>query len=324
MKKRVLVLGASGFIGKRIVNALAASDWATPIAASRHPKSTVGSLIETLAVDATNESALKSAMTNVDAVVNCVAGNADAITQSAKILFATAGHMTASPRVVHLSSLAAYGSTTGPVDEAAPLLGDLDAYSAAKATAEKYAANCENWVILRPGIVYGPGSAWWSDRIARLLLARRLGDLGKFGAGLCNLVHVDDVVAAVLVALRQPNIERQAFNLSMPNPPTWNEYFVQYGQALGLTQVPKISPIRLTLELKAIAIPLKLAEIVASKFKVLNLHPAPAIRPWLITLCQQHISMQTAKAETLLGLRWIPLNQGLKETANWFIKGGRA
>ena len=37
--------------------------------------------------------------------------------------------------------------------------------------------------ILRPALVYGRGSALWSERVARLLRAGRLGDLGAAGDG---------------------------------------------------------------------------------------------------------------------------------------------
>jgi nucleoside-diphosphate-sugar epimerase len=37
-------------------------------------------------------------------------------------------------------------------------------------------------------------------------------------------VHVEDVAEAALRALRLPGIEGKAFNLSLPTPPSWNEY----------------------------------------------------------------------------------------------------
>ncbi|MGD9841879.1 MAG: NAD-dependent epimerase/dehydratase family protein [Steroidobacteraceae bacterium] len=324
MKQRVLILGATGFISRRIVNALAKTDWATPVAASRRIITGLStSLIETIPLDATDETALTKALAGVTSVVNCVAGDADTIVLGAKMLFSAAGRMASAPRIVHMSSLAAYGSVTGAIDESTPLLGDLDAYSKAKATTEQLGQTYPNLVTLRPGIVYGPESPWWSDRIARLLCARRLGDLGDVGNGFCNLVHVDDVVTAAIEAVRRPGIEGQAFNLSCPTPPTWNEYFAMYGKALGVNPIAKISRLRLAYELKLLAIPLKAIEVTATKLKRPDWHPTPPLRPWLVTLCQHEIQLRVHKAENLLGLHWTPLPQGLQQTAAWFLAGGR-
>ena len=65
----------------------------------------------------------------------------------------------------------------------------------------KYVHDGGDAVILRPTCVFGPGSTQWTTRIARLLKARRIGDLGSAGDGGCNLAFIDDVVAAVLAAL---------------------------------------------------------------------------------------------------------------------------
>ena len=121
-----------------------------------------------------------------------------------KALFEAAERMTPAPRIIHLSTMSVYGSPTGLVDETAPLRGDLGPYSAAKVAAEATAAAYPHAVMLRPGCVFGPGSEQWSIRIARLLLERRLGDLGAAGDGFCNLVHVGDVVMAILRASRKP------------------------------------------------------------------------------------------------------------------------
>ena len=38
MKQRILVLGANGYVGRRVVAALAASDWAEPVAGVRRAR----------------------------------------------------------------------------------------------------------------------------------------------------------------------------------------------------------------------------------------------------------------------------------------------
>jgi len=275
MDIRVLVLGAGGFIGRRIVAALAAGDWAQPVAAGRHSTSLpAGAGVEVQALDATDPERLAPALEGVGAVVNCVAGSAPNIVSAAQVLFATAARRAAPPRIVHLSSLAVYGSARGEVDESTPLSGGArDPYGAAKLAAEQLARTYPRAVILRPGIVYGPASPWWSDRIARLLVARRLGDLGAAAQGVCNLVHVDDVAEAVVRSVRAADVEGQIFNLALPQPPTWNEYFRRYAQALGATPLRRISGTQLALELTLRGPLLKLTEMLGRR------GGAPPMRP---------------------------------------------
>src|SRR5262249_45625292 len=149
--------------------------------------------VQRVALNATDPGVLAPVVASASAVVSCVNGPAHDILRSGEALLQAAGALTSPPHVVYLSSIAAYGSVRGVVDEDHPLRGDLTDYSAAKAAVETRAAPLPFVLRLRPGIVYGPGSDWWTDRIARLLVGRRLGDLGASGGGICNLVHVDDV-----------------------------------------------------------------------------------------------------------------------------------
>jgi nucleoside-diphosphate-sugar epimerase len=318
----VVVLGASGFIGRRVVAALAATRWARPVAVSRTiSRARLGPGIQTAVLDATQPQQLVRVMSGAWGVVSCIAGTAEAIVKSGTALIHTASRMPGPPRIVYLSSMAAYGSARSAVDEATPLRGDLGDYAAAKAAVDELAAGSPFVVRLRPGIVYGSGSPWWSDRIARLLVSRRLGDLGANGRGVCNLVHVDDVADAALRALHTPAAGGEAFNLGTPSPPTWNGYFCLYAEALGVARVPRISAARLALELNAVGPALKVLERVAGDSGLAQ--RLPAIRPWLINLCRHDLRLRVEKAERLLGMAWRPLDSGLEQTARWFLAGGR-
>jgi len=309
MSARIVVLGADGFIGRRVLAALAESGWATPVAASR--RAVTGGTVERLQVQATDAAALSVALRGAEGVINCVAGNADTIVATTRALIEAARATQCT--VVDFSSMAVYGSAQGRLDEDAPLLGDTGPYAAAKVEAEKISGGYAKAVRLRPGIVYGPGSAQWSERIARWLLARRVGDLGAAGDGTCNLVHVDDVAAAAVRALRTPAAYGQAFNLGMPDAPTWNEYFVRYARALGAVPVRRITGRRLKIE-KLAAIPLKVMEIVASKAK-LKLALPPPIPPSLVRTWQQELKLDVRRAESVLGLQWRDLDSALRQTA---------
>ena len=76
-KMRVLVLGATGYVGRHIVQTLAATDWAEPIAASRHGA---------VALDATDTTALIPALQRADAIVNAMAASPQDMIANAQAL----------------------------------------------------------------------------------------------------------------------------------------------------------------------------------------------------------------------------------------------
>ena len=321
MEYRVLVLGAGGFIGRRLVEFLTGSDWAVPVAAVRDTsRVNFSPAVDVVTLDATDQKSLEKGFVGNSAVVNCVAGSARDIEQSAVALRAAMAASADPPRLVHLSSLAVYGRATGTVSELSALRGDLDAYSAAKVAAERVLEARPNVTILRPGIVYGPRSPLWSEQIARLLVSRRLGDIGRHGDGICNLLYVDDAVTAIARVLRARAMPQGPFNLAADPAPTWNDYFRAYADALGIRPAPQISTLRLQAEVHCVSPFLKIAEVL-TRGKVKNL--PPAIRPWLLERCGHSIRMDSTRATRSLDMKWTPLGQGLRETAQWFVDPDR-
>ena len=77
---RVLVLGGTGHVGARLCALIQASEWATPVCTSRRSRA------HTLRLDTLDEAALTAVLGEVDAVVNCVAGSAQAIAMGAQVL----------------------------------------------------------------------------------------------------------------------------------------------------------------------------------------------------------------------------------------------
>jgi nucleoside-diphosphate-sugar epimerase len=276
-------------------------------------------------VDATDASGLAACLRDVQGVVNCVAGSADTIVRGANALFDASSRLQTAPRIVHFSSLAVYGEASGEVFESTPPVGQLSDYGAAKLATEQVAAAAPSTVILRPGIVYGPGSPQWTERIAQLLIHHRLGDLGRSGDGYCNAVHVDDTVEAVVRALRNPAAAGKTFNLSTFEPPTWNEYFIRFARALGAVPVSRITRRRLKAEARLLAPPLKILQIIAGKVapRMVARLPEP-LPPSLLRLFGQEIRMNVSAAEKVLGMRWRDLDIGLAASAAAYLQHSRA
>lgn len=306
---KVLVLGGTGYIGSHLVARLAQTGWATPVGTSRRS-----------GIDTTDLVSMTRALRGMDAVVNCVAGSANAISHGARVLVDAAGRA-GNPRIVHLSTMSVYGALEGEVTEASPRDPSLGWYAKAKCEAEDTIADYEGGaVMLRPGCVWGPGSDLWVGRIGRLLGARRLGDLGAAGDGWSNLVSVDDVCEAAIASLRitaTPSMPR-VFNLAAPDSPRWNEYFVDLALAIGATPVPRLSRRRLALDAKLLGPPLKIAELLLKKAKRATHSLPDAIPPGLPGVFERHLHLRGELAQDELGLAYTPYERVLQEAAAWF------
>ncbi len=157
-------------------------------------------------------------------------------------------------------------------------------------------------------------------RIGRWLQAGRLGDLGIAGDGWANLVHVDDVCQALLLALQLPTAQGEipVFNLAAPDSPRWNEYFVDLALAIKATPVRRLGRRRLQLDAWLFGPPLKVAELALKRLGGHGPKLPDALPPGLLGLWSQHIHLDTQAATGRLGVQWTPYADGLRDSALWF------
>ena len=319
--EQVLVVGAGGFVGSAIVRALAASGAFRPVSGVRRMPAGAPGRIEHRVCDATDPVQLAAALAGVSHAVNAVLGDAATMTAATRNL-CNAASRAGLRRVVHVSSISVYGRATGLVDESAPLDASGSDYGAAKIECETivrdWMAAGRAAVILRPGIVFGPGGEQWIGRIARLLRAGRLGDLGPVGEGFCNLIHADDVGAAVAAALAKPAAAGEAFNLATPSPPRWNEFFTDLGHMIGLERVPRIGGRRLSVEAKLLAPPLQVAKLAGARIGLRPGRLPEPIPPSLLSLFAQPIRLDPRKSDRVLGFCRTDDAAGLAACAAWF------
>jgi nucleoside-diphosphate-sugar epimerase len=312
----VIVLGANGFLGRRVVQYLIDTPGFTPVAAVRTLPSNPAPGIVWRVCEATDPASVAKAAGGCAYAVNCVAGDAETMLAATRNLCAVPGLR----RVVHLSSMAVYGPATGLVDEAHPLDAGSGWYGEAKIACEammtRFTEAGGEGVVLRPGCIHGPNSEQWTTRIGRLLRRQRIGDLGPAGDGVCNLVYIDDVAAAVIAALQQPGVAGQAFNLGDPDPGTWNAYFMAFARAIGATPVRRITGRWLKIE-KLLAIPLKIGEIVAGRAGMRRFVPDP-MPGSLMGLWRQDIQLDHKKADAYLAFQRTPPADALAKAAAWF------
>jgi UDP-glucose 4-epimerase len=216
---RILVTGGSGFIGSRLVRALL-DEGAAVTVADHHPfpdaavHNVTGDLTdaETLAATVTGDT---EAIVHLAALTSVLKSVDDPVATHRVNVEVTAGLLELARR--HGAGrfvLASTNAVTGDVGrraitEGAPLR-PLTPYGATKAAAEMllsgYSAGYGlTGTALRFANVYGPGMRHKDSFVPRLMRAAARGDgVQIYGDGtqLRDYVHVDDVVQAILLALR--------------------------------------------------------------------------------------------------------------------------
>jgi UDP-glucose 4-epimerase len=252
MSLRILVTGASGFIGSTLVPALAAAGHHVR-AASRRPVSH-GERIEYVPLpDLAGDVDWGPFLADIDVVVNLAAiahrqrGDAvdyDKINRGAAVALAQACVRHRVRRLIFLSSIGAQtGSASDRVltegDEPRPVTG----YDRAKLAAE--AAIRESGVphtILRPVIVYGPHA---KANIALLLRIAALPLPLPFGAfgNRRSLLAVRNLVDAITLSLDSPVMLNDTFVVADPEPLSIAEILTclraAAGRPAGLVPVPR-------------------------------------------------------------------------------------
>jgi nucleoside-diphosphate-sugar epimerase len=326
----IVVTGAGGFIGGEVARTLACQPGLEVRGGTRDGRELAAS-ITPCRLDVCDPASLTAALRGADAVIHCAVGDRKTTVEGTRLLLqaaATGGIR----RVVHLSSIAVYGEAKGTVDESVALVspegrGYAHWKVAAEAACRDAAHGGMQVIMLRPAIVYGPGSDDWVTRPARRLLSGGWGALGDVGAGICNLVHVRDVAAACAAALFSSATagECAAFNISGRETITWSAWYARLAEALGLPVLRKMSAASwrrrsiAALPFKALA---RLRPDAGKLFERITLL-APASSE--LTLFGLAATYPTDKAARQLG--WQPrvtLQEGLADSVAWLRSAGLA
>lgn len=343
----VLVTGAGGFIGGRIVEVLHTLGRGPVRAGVRRWSSAarIGRLpVEIVRADVTEPRQLAGAIDGVRAVVHCAVGPRPVIVGGTETLL-EAARKAGLDRVVHLSTIDVYGSATGELDEESPLSYSGKPYGDAKIDAERACrASTEKGLpvtILRPSLVYGPFSESWTMEWARRLQAPPWMLAEEDCGGTCNLVYVDDLVGAILAALERRPPPVGAFNVNGPDRPTWNEYFHALNDSLDLPPLRPPRPAASRLSARAMQPVRSTAKLLLRRFdrQIMAVYQRSALAkqmmqgaegviartptPAELEMTRRRVSYAIEKAERHLG--WRPrfaLSRGLELTTAWLRHHG--
>ena len=251
----VAVTGAAGFIGCRLVEM--ALERGLDVRALVHQPMSCARLarndVPMVPCDVMEAESIQRAAAGASVVFHCAYGRSSPQTQRATIVDGTQNVLRAAAAngaetVVILSSMLAYGDPPldGVVTEVTPPASHADAYGRAKADMERRAFALARQhglhvVILAPTCVFGPFSGDFAASHVALMQKGRFF-LIESGRGRANLVYVDNLVDAMLLAATTPEAAGRRFIVNEEQAVlTWAEYFAPLYDAIVGGEPPTVT-----------------------------------------------------------------------------------
>ncbi|MBC7690807.1 MAG: TIGR01777 family protein [Methylotenera sp.] len=259
---KVLVTGATGFVGKALVRKLIEQGQEVTVL-SRD----AGSAAEKLGVpcltfswDASREPAPEKAFEGIEAVIH-LAGEPvaatrwndevkkrimDSRTLGTRNLVTTLNHLAVRPRIlISASAIGFYGSRGDEVldESSAPGQGFLAQVCQAWES-EAHEANVDRKVIVRIGVVLGKNGG----ALEKMLPPFKAGLGGPIGSGKhwMSWIHLDDLIGVFLLALQDPRLTG-IVNAVSPQPVSNLDFTHALGHALHRPSFVKVPPFALRL-----------------------------------------------------------------------------
>ncbi|MCK5892448.1 MAG: NAD-dependent epimerase/dehydratase family protein [Aeromicrobium sp.] len=316
---RIFVTGASGFIGRHLIERFAADGhetWGVDLVADPARGVVAGNVGE--------PDGWRDQLEGVDVVVHTAAivSNSPSLDQAWQVNVVGTRHVLDAAvaagvtRFVHLSSIRVFSDLGFPdgVTEDHPVRPDGNPYVDTRIASEQvvlqaHAAGQIGVTIVRPGDVYGPGSRPWT-LLPVELIRRRQFFLPAHGRGIHSPVYVDDLIEGVSRATLRPEAVGHVFTLAGGVGVTTAEFFGHYHRMLGRRPVLLPTPLALAIAAGA-AVPARLID------------PATEISPVAVRYFCRTGTYSIDKARRLLGYEpQVDLAVGMARTERWLREEG--
>lgn len=333
--RRIVVTGATGFVGGALVHRLHATrPQARVLALGRDP--TRGAALQQAgisftALDLTDAAGVARACKDADVVVHAAAlsspwGAPDAF-HAANVVasqnVANACVRADVQRLVHISTPGIYhdGKPHRGIREDDPLPARAaNHYAASKRAAEqRVLAACTQGnvpvLVLRPRAIFGPGDTSILPRIAEALRKGRLRRIGD-GACMVDMSYIDNVVDAVLLAADAPaQLGGRAYNISNGEPVRIWDVIDQLADALAVPRpAAAISRTRALL----------LARMLEAGYRMFAPRREPPLMRYGVDLLSIDMTLDISRARAELGYQpRIPMHEALARTFAGLARDGR-
>lgn len=325
---KVLVTGATGFLGGRVARALLDRGHSVRVLVrdpARRPITLAA--VESRAGDVTDAESFRSAAVGCEAIVHAAAWVKNWSKDRAMFDRVNVGGFrhaldaarSAGAKLVYTSSFVALGPTDGTVlDEGSPRMPGRahNDYERTKWEADllaRAAARSEVPVVrLYPGVVFGPGELTAGNHVVRSLLLHASGRLpGLLGRGdrrLC-FAFVDDVAAGFVAALERA-APGAAYVLGGENR-TLVELFEAFGRRTGIAPPTRRIPY-------AVAAAVGWAQLKRADWFGIE----PELTDGVVGIYRHEWAYSSARAERELGYRITPFEEAVARTVAWLEETG--
>lgn len=237
---KLAVMGASGFVGSRILEMfhLGRRAEVRPIVRSFGALARVARFdLDWRLADARDQDALTAAFEGCEFAIHSVHGQPDIIEDSIGPTY-RAAQKAGVRRLIYLSSASVHGQAPAPGTDEKSQLSDHQAedYNNRKVRAERLlikerARGSVEVVIFRPGIVFGPRDRWISTLADELLHGTAY--LVEGGKGICNSIYVDNLVQAIGLGMTVEKADGEVFLVGDREEVTWVEFYRSVADGLG-------------------------------------------------------------------------------------------
>ena len=291
---RVFVTGATGFVGRTVIQALRAEGYVVRCLVRRGSERDLRGVgaIERVEGDVLSPQTLEEGMAGCDAVVHLVGIIREHVptnTTFYRVHVQGTGNVVAAAasvgvrRYIHMSALGARE-------------GARSRYHQTKWAAEEAVHACSlPWTIVRPSVIYGRGDGFVSLLV---WVVRRLPVVPLIVGGRLQPVPVEQVAQGVARALSRPSAVKQTYEVGGPDRVTLGELVDLIGKVLGRRRILKFNVPRV---------------VVRVATRALHRLPYFPLTPDQLLMLEEDNVCDPAPFFSTFGLAPLPLATGLRQ-----------